>query len=160
MGWEMNLMLSSRGCLKQMFGHFGFSEMWNGVILWFSFLCLFIATERLKKMAIESRQSIHFVVLAAKYGAVGNRNMESISAYGKMCNSHQREYRLLCRSKKCSEFGNKQLCSSSKTKCTTGWSFCFSWNATEVEKKNHVTLIKESQACKRICEGELVWLCE
>lgn len=73
-----------------------------------------------KKMAIESRQRIHFVVLAAKYGAVGNRNMESISAYGKMCNSHQREYRLLCRSKKCSEFGNKQLCSSSKTKCTTG----------------------------------------
>lgn len=39
---------------------------------------------------MESRQSIHFVVLEAKYSTVGKLNMESISAYGKMCNSLQR----------------------------------------------------------------------
>lgn len=133
-------MLSSRGCLKQMFGHFDFSEMQNGVILWFfamAFLSSFLAPEELiwGKKGNRKRMNHIFVVLTAKYRTIGKLNMKTISAYGKMYNSLQRKCRLLCRSKKCSESGNKQLCCCSRTECTTWQSLYFSWNVSEVEKK-------------------------
>lgn len=64
------------------------------------------------KRCNRKRRSIQFVVLTAKYRTIVKLTIETVSAYGKMYNSLQRKYQLLCRSKKYSQNLGINVCAA------------------------------------------------